>query len=71
MTDNTRNGYVSPAHPRWIDAEEHSAPQNRFNPIDGVKECIVDFVSQKPGTAVIAGVILGAAIAILVGRGRK
>ncbi len=49
MTDNTRNGYASPAHPRWTDAEEHSAPQKRFHAIESVRECLVDFVSQKPG----------------------
>jgi hypothetical protein len=71
MTDNARNGHVSAARPRRIDLEEHWAPKSRFNAIEGVKERIVDFVSQKPGTAVVAGVILGAALALLVGRRRK
>ena len=71
MTDYTRNERFSPAQPSGIDTKAHCDPKNRSITIECLKERIVDFVTQKPGTAVVSGVILGAALATLVRRFRK
>lgn len=72
MIDVTRNGHIAwqpQARMNGVSNEEKATGCcSSSGPLEAVKARVVDFVTQKPGTSVVAGVLLGAALAWLVVR---